>query len=353
MKTLKNCVLVRLPALRAQKLDRCQEQRRPGRVFCDVSISQVRIVSEGTSQIVISRLEKRLPLWLDLFHTCQASIRDVSTIPQLHIQQVRFQEFRDLKSSKILLNIRLKWQGWNLHTLLWSFIRLPFAYVYSIVYISLRHLVAVSSPKGLRASCCHCCKRRPGIMTKLLLAVPYGPRAKRDTDWSEFKCTVPCARCDRCATFLTMQYPGHANLPLSEATSANVTAVFPLAQAVDARCCFYRLYPTKRKQDEIRTSTDRCDITSVILNSALNLKSLDSFDSWALWQIPHDLQEGHLSGKSGKSHDDLMTARDSTKGDYGFTKDMIEHSFRLIQTCLNFGNASENRENLNTILEIR
>lgn len=75
--------------------------------------------------------------------------------------------------------------------------------------------------------------------------------------------TVPCAGC---ATFLTMRYPGHANLPLSEATNANVTAVFPLAQAVDARCCFYGLYPTIRKQDEIRTSTDRiahvykCDI---------------------------------------------------------------------------------------------
>lgn len=125
---------------------------------------------------------KTLPLWFSLFRTCQAWIRDVSTIPQLHIQQVRFQEFRDLQSSKILLDIRLKWQDWNL-TKLWKCeekygcsqaFMIFYACVYSIVYISLRHLIAVSSPKGLRASCCHCCKRRPGIMTKLLLAVPYG-----------------------------------------------------------------------------------------------------------------------------------------------------------------------------------
>lgn len=145
---------------------------------------------------------KTLPLWFNLFRTCQAWIRDVSTIPQLHIQQVRFQEFRDLQSSKILLDIRLKWQDWNL-TKLWKCeekwgcsqaFMIFYAYVYSIVYISLRHLIAVSS-QGLRASCCHCCKRRPGIMTKLLLAVPYGPSreglANWENDWSEFKCTVP------------------------------------------------------------------------------------------------------------------------------------------------------------------
>ena len=89
--------------------------------------------------------------------------------------------------------------------------------------------------------------------------------------------------------------------------------------------------------------------TSVILNSALNLKSLDSFDSWALWQIPHDLQEGHLSGKSGKSHDDLMTTRDSRKGASRLHR---RYDWALIQTCLNFGNASENREILNTILKM-
>ncbi len=144
-----------------------------------------------------------------------------------------------------------------------------FAYAYSIVYISLRHLMAVSISKRFAASCCHCCKRRPGIMTKLLLAVPYGPRAERDTDWSEFKCSVPCARC---ATFWPCGTPGHANLPLSEATSANVTAVFPLAQAVDARCCFYRLYPMRQDQKDIKPTGLHMQ---VILNSALNLKSLD------------------------------------------------------------------------------
>ena len=79
-----------------------------------------------------------------------------------------------------------------------------FAYAHSVVYISLRHLMAVSMSKRFAASCCHCCKRRPGIMTKLLLAVPYGPRAERDTNWSEFKCSVPCARMCK---LLTMRYP--------------------------------------------------------------------------------------------------------------------------------------------------
>lgn len=90
-------------------------------------------------------------------------------------------------------------------------------------------------------------------------------RAERDLPIEKMIEVSSSALCRMCYLFDHAVYPGHANLPLSEATNANVTAVFPLTQAVDARCCFC-LYPTIRKQDEIRTSTDRiahvykCDI---------------------------------------------------------------------------------------------